>query len=376
MQRRLLPEDETAGRRIFYGTVTDASGAPLNGVKLRMAWSGAAPGTDFPTTTTGRDPYKPAGSYEFVHSPGTFNLQVVQGDWPSDLAADLETAKVPGREGQAITYEVNFRLQAVGAPAQVDGVVAGGAADALLTLTAADDTVRTTRLAADGSFVFPNLPANAAAWRHRRLPRDRAGTGRVFAALPMRSRLSGHVVDAGAPCDGLVVAVRRPPWGWARQGAARTQRQLRHRQPPQAATPLEVNGLMLPDLVLNGENETKLAVPTTSQGQQHRAAAADGAGRPQADVLMTSGDILKLRPHGCGFLPVRQAAAGSYLLEAVGLGQAAFLLDGERQEVADVLYAARPAGSCRAMSGMQRARRLRRLGALLAAGGRRRCRPT
>ncbi len=352
VQRRLLPEDETAGRRIFYGTVTDASGAPLNGVKLRMAWSGAAPGTDFPTTTTGRDPYKPAGSYEFVHSPGTFNLQVVQGDWPSDLAADLETAKVPGREGQAITYEVNFRLQAVGAPAQVDGVVAGGAADALLTLTAADDTVRTTRLAADGSFVFPNLPAGTYRLSLAGIGEIAAGIvlepGALFKLLfPMRSRLSGHVVDAGAPApDGLVAVLYAPaPWGWTRQAPLDPSGNFAIDNLPAGSYRLEVNGLMLPDLVLNGENELKLAVLDLSQGQRSivRGRVADGAGRPQADVLMTLRRdgilVAQARTDAAGFYRFVKLPAGSYLLEAVGLGQvAAFLLDGERQEVADVLW--------------------------------------
>ena len=37
---RLLPEDETDGRRVLYGVVSDASGAGINGIKMRMSWSG------------------------------------------------------------------------------------------------------------------------------------------------------------------------------------------------------------------------------------------------------------------------------------------------------------------------------------------------
>ena len=53
-------------------------------------------------------------------------LQVAQGDWPSDVADNLNTAHMPGRDGQPITYEVNFQLQAIGTPAMIDGVVPGG----------------------------------------------------------------------------------------------------------------------------------------------------------------------------------------------------------------------------------------------------------
>ncbi len=368
VQKRLLPEDETAGRRIFYGTVTDASGAPLNGVKLRMAWSGAAPGTDFPTTTTGRDPFKPAGSYEFVHSPGTFNLHVVQGDWPSDLAADLETARVPDREGQAITYEVNFRLQAVGAPAQVDGMVAGGATDALLTLTAADDTVRTTRLAADGGFVFPNLPAGTYRLSLAGIGEIAAGIvlepGALFKLLfPMRSRLSGHVVDAGAPAPDGLVAVLYAPWGWTRQAPLDPSGNFAIDSLPAGSYRLEVGGMALPDLVLNGENELKLAALDLSQGQRSivRGRVADGAGRPQADVLMTLRRdgilVAQARTDAAGFYRFVKLPAGSYLLEAVGLGRvAAFLLDGERQGGGGrALAAARSRSILQGRSGMPQA---------------------
>ena len=125
-QQRLLSAEETANRSEFYGVVSDAGGVPLTGIKVQMAWHGAGPHTEFPITLTGSDPYRPAGSYEFLHTQGLFMLQVVQGDWPSDVADNLETARVPGREGRPITYEVKFQLRADGSPAHVDGVVPGG----------------------------------------------------------------------------------------------------------------------------------------------------------------------------------------------------------------------------------------------------------
>lgn len=348
VQKRLLPASETANRRIFYGTVTDAAGAGLNGIKLQMAWQGAAAGTQFPTTTTGRDATRPAGSYEFLHSPGTFKLQVIQGDWSSDVADGLDTAKVPGREGQPITYEVNFRLQAVGLPAQVDGSVPGGAAGLQLTLTAADGAPRTTALAADGSFAFADLPAGTYS-----LALAGIGTvaeniglepGGLFKLLfPVQSRLSGHVQDA---VDGLMAVLYAPaPWGWTRQAVLDAAGNFAIDHLPAGNYRLEIGGLTLSDLLLNGENELALATVDLNLGQRSvvRGRVAGGAGQPQADVLLTLRRaavlVAQTRTDATGAYRFANLPAGSYTLEAVGLGQvAAFQLDGEREQVTDILW--------------------------------------
>jgi hypothetical protein len=54
--QRLLPEDETAGRRIFYGVVSDQNGKPVNGIKVEMTSHNAEPGTEFPVRPTGHEP--------------------------------------------------------------------------------------------------------------------------------------------------------------------------------------------------------------------------------------------------------------------------------------------------------------------------------
>ena len=97
--QRLLAAAETADRTMFYGVVRDVNGVPFNGIKVQMAWHGAEPDIEFPVTTTGHDPYRPAGSYEFLHTQGRFALQIMQGDWPSDVADNLETAHVPVARG-------------------------------------------------------------------------------------------------------------------------------------------------------------------------------------------------------------------------------------------------------------------------------------
>src|SRR5690606_20877168 len=105
---------------------------------------------------------------------------------------------------------------------------------------------------------------------------------------------------------------------------------------PAGSYRLEINGLTLPDLALNGENELKLASLDLNQGQRSvvRGRVADGAGRPQADVLMTLRRdgilVAQTRTDIMGVYRFVRLPAGSYLLEAVGLGQvAAFVLDGE-----------------------------------------------
>ncbi|MDW8102131.1 MAG: carboxypeptidase-like regulatory domain-containing protein [Anaerolineae bacterium] len=115
--KRLLPPEETMNRRLFYGQVLDENGIPISGIKVMMSWTGAPPGTPFPIRITGQVVGKPPGYYEFLHTPGEYQLMVVQGDWESEVADGLNTASVPGREpGAPVTYEVNFQLLPVGQP--------------------------------------------------------------------------------------------------------------------------------------------------------------------------------------------------------------------------------------------------------------------
>lgn len=347
-ERRLLSVEETASRRIFFGVISDAAGAPLNGVKLQMAWHGAAAGTSFPVTTSGADPYRPAGAYQFIHSPGVFSLRVVQGDWPSDIADDLDTATVPGRAGQPVAYQVDFRLQAVGSPAQVDGIVPGGQPGQKMLLLG--DALRLeTTLAADGSFVFANLAPGS-----YRLELVDIGViaqdivlepGALFKLVfPLRSRLAGRVLTAP---DGLVAVLYAPAaWGWTRQALLDPNGDFVIENLPAGRYRLEVGGSVLSDLALTGENRLQLAPIDLAHGRHSvvRGRVADGAGRPQPDVLMT------LRRDGVLAAQTRTAADGSYQfsglsagvygLEATGLGEVVggILLDGQREYWADVLW--------------------------------------
>ena len=351
-KRRLLSAEETANRRIFYGTVTDAAGAPLNGIAVQMAWQNAAPGTQFPIVATGRDPYRPAGLYEHMHSPGVFSLTVAQGDWPSDVAEGLDTAAVAGREGEPITYEVNFQLQAGGASTRVDGVVTGAPAGASLTLARTDDPTQPAQraqLAADGSFLFKDLPSGVYS-----LALDGFGViadniqvaasavSKIF--FPLLSQLTGSVLN---PPNGLVAVLYAPVnWGWTRQALLDPAGNFTFKGLPPGRYRLEVGGQTLPDLVLTGENTLQLAPIDLTTGQRSvvRGRVADETGQPQ------EGKTVILRREGLTVAQFQTAADGAYrfvnlpsglyALEVVGLGIVAtdILLDGQREYVADVLW--------------------------------------
>ena len=165
--KRLLDRAETGNRRMFYGVVQDEAGAGLDGVTVQMSWPDAQSNADFPTVVTPKDRFKPAGNFEFLHSPGEFILSVVDPQIPSDSAEGLKTSNIPGREGDPITWEVNFQRQAVGAApgtASLGGVIENGAGFGLTLWQGAQAGQPGARswavvLPDDGSYDFQTLPA-------------------------------------------------------------------------------------------------------------------------------------------------------------------------------------------------------------------------
>lgn len=351
-RRRLLSAEETAGRRIFYGVVANAAGAPLNGIAVRMAWQGAAPGTVFPVVNTGSDPAKPAGRYEHLHSPGVFSLQVAQGDWPSDIADGLDTANAPGRAGQPVAYEVNFQLQPTGGPARVNGVVTGAPAGRQLTLTRTDSQTQTpqlAQLAADGSFAFSNLAEgvyNLALQEVGIIADDIQVAPSTLTTIlfPLRSRLTGRVVDPPAGLDAVLFAPES--WGWTRRAALDAGGNFVFKDLPPGRYRLEVGGQTLSDLALTGENTLQLAPIDLMAGQRSvvRGRVADAAGQPQADKTITlrrAGQMVAQQQTAAdGRYRFANLSAGVYDLEVAGMGVVArgITLDGQREHVADVLW--------------------------------------
>jgi hypothetical protein len=299
-------------------------------------------------TMTGRDLSKPRGYYEFINSPGNFALQIVQGDWPAEVAADLETAQVPGRERQPIAYEVNFALQAVSAPARVDGLVPGGKEGRKVKLIGGGAT-REMTLGADAGFAFDDVAAGAYSLELADVgviaDDVTVAPGELFRLLfPLRSKVAGQVLG---PADGLVALLYAPlAWGWTRQKPLDLDGSFAFEGLPPGVYRLEIGEYVLPDLVLTGENTLQLAAIDLAQGRRSvvRGRVADRSGRPQPDILMV------LRREGLVVAQVRTAAdgtyrfanlvAGAYALEVVGMGEVAsgIMLDGQREQVRDVLW--------------------------------------
>jgi hypothetical protein len=354
-ERRLLPAEETASKEVFFGVVRDANRTPLNGVQVMMTWRGAEAGTDFPVTVTGRDPSKPAGSYEFLHTTGTFALQVAQGDWPSDVADDLDTAQAPGREGQPIAYEVNFQLQPIGLPTQIDGIVPGGQPDRIVRLLSADGP-QETPLRADGTFAFQDLEPGSYSL-------ELAGIGLIATDImlatgdffrqvfPLQSVLAGRVL---APPDGLVaVLYALPPWSWTRQAPLELDGSFIFEGLPAGHYRLEVGTRVLSDLALTGENRLQLAPIDLAPGQHSviRGRVADIAGHPQVEVVVTLHRqglrVTQMRTAADGAYRFANLPAGTYSLEVAGMGVVAgnIVLDGQREYIGDILWVLPGSGS-------------------------------
>ncbi|MBI4757800.1 MAG: hypothetical protein HY783_02185 [Chloroflexi bacterium] len=93
LQKRRLGAAENGGRHIIFGTVSDARGFPMAGVRLLMTWefmdAKDLPGLYAYTGGT--------GAYEFTTTMGVFAVQVVQNGISSERAEDfrLEDDNVP-----------------------------------------------------------------------------------------------------------------------------------------------------------------------------------------------------------------------------------------------------------------------------------------
>lgn len=150
-------------RRII-GRVLDAQGNGLNGIKMQMSWPNPEPDTQFPQTLTGRDPFKPAGFYEFLASAGQFQVKVIQADWASDVSAPLATNALPGQAGDSFFWEVTFQLQRViRNQSIVRGRITNPPSNGVIVLSgnALPAGPQRQTLSASGNFEFRDLPAGA-----------------------------------------------------------------------------------------------------------------------------------------------------------------------------------------------------------------------
>jgi len=349
---RLLPEDETGGRRMLYGVVSDASGVGINGIKVRMSWSGAEPDTGFPVQTTGHKSEKPAGYYEFVTTPGIFfSLTVVQGDWPSDAAEALDTAHVLGRDGQPISYEVDFQLQTATRPARVEGTAPGAQPGRSVKLSGsgAGSAGRAATLDADGRFVFGDLTPGS-----YRLELEGVGVvadnivldaGRLYKLVfPLQSQVSGQVDGAR---EGAIAVLHAPPvWKWTRQALLDAAGRYTFTGLPAGRYRLQIPGADALDLELNGENRLDLPRIDLTAGQCGvlRGRVVNPPGQPVEGVELSlwrdGTSIATIHSAVDGSYRFANLPAGAYSVHAASMGEVLkdLALDGESEQTHDIMW--------------------------------------
>jgi len=329
-EKRLLPREETGNRRLFYGVVTTAAGQPLNGIAVQMSWSNAEPGTSFPRTTTGKDPFKPAGYYEFLHTAGEFQLQVAQGDWESEVAAGLLTVNVPGRQGDPITYEVSFRLQPLGEPltgCAVQGSVPGLPAGRRVILRR-DGESWVAAVDEQGAFAFPDLTPGAYVLELETLGAIAeeivlAEGERFRLTFPLQGVIEGQALGGQPP---LVAHLFADRWEWPQRSPLDAEGRFRFSQLPPGSYRLEVAGQEFMGLWVTGPGTLTLPaieLERVAAGSALRGRLLDAAGLPQPDVTV------QLRQAGSVVAETLTGADGGYGFEGLEAGTYELFLPAE-----------------------------------------------
>ncbi len=364
-EKRLLPPVETGNRRVFFGRLTDANGLGINGIQLEMRWTNAEPGTSFPRTRTGQDRYRPNpdGYFEFLHSRGEFIIQVVQGDHESDIADKLFTATIPGREGDAITYEINFQLRHVvdDAPANslVFGNIPGGRAEQIVRLWSGIES-KEAELGQMRRFRFADLPAGV-------YDLELAGIGVIGADLvldgrnqiemefPLMGAMVGQVLDA-PPLQRNVTLISET-YGFTRQGDLTSENNYRFTNLPPGAYRVELDDAILAGLVSDGLSVlqappllVELIYPSGNSKLSGAVITEDQELLPGVAVALLYQNHLvtiAITDHD-GRYEFRGLGAGMYALMINGAVVANNLsLDGDNNLVANLRYATDPKPSAK-----------------------------
>ncbi len=203
IQKRLLPPAETGNNNAIFGRVLDENGTALDGLSVRLRWTGAGPDTQFPTVKSGQNPFKPRGYFEFLHTPGVFMIDIVDAQVESSVADSLITADMPGRS-RPIAYEVIFQRKAMTQTASrssLSGRLPGVPPALTLTLNGSGSAPKLARVDTNGGFQFGELPAGV-------YQVSLEGVG-VIASDIMLDGNNSHVIEF--PLLGQVVGRIQPP---------------------------------------------------------------------------------------------------------------------------------------------------------------------
>lgn len=266
---RVTSAQATAGspRRII-GRVLDPQGNGLTGIKVQMSWPNPDPDTQFPETLTGRDPFKPAGFYEFLASAGQFQVKVIQPDWPSDLSAPLSTTALPGQPGDSFFWEVTFQLQQIVRSQSIArGRISNPPPNGVVVLSGSALPAGPQRqtLPATGNFEFRDLPAGTdyelMVEHVARLgaPFSLDGSNTIERNLSLTGVLSGQVL--GLAPGALVGLTRVSPLSWRRAMAADADGRFRFDGLPPGRYQLSAGDKQSADIITLAEGQTAEAPP-------------------------------------------------------------------------------------------------------------------
>ena len=355
VEKRLLPPEETGNRDLFYGRVLDARGQGLNGITLEMRWENAAPGTRFPRTVTGSDPFKPDGYYEFFHTQGLFMIQVVQGDYESEIADGLETAHVPGREGEHITYEVNFQLKPVGDAGNhsvVRGSVPGGRMGQVVILWKDGQKLAEQELNHARTFAFEHLEPGVydvelAGIGLMATDLHLDGSNEISLTFPLLGAMVGRV--QGARAGRTTIKLISETYGFIRHGELTQDGQYRFTNLPPGHYRIELDDDILSGLESDGQGVVEAPLLRVGMGSEPRQSQIEGevhdaAGNPIPHVsvhLRTLGETLATtQSDDSGHYRFTDLSPGVYAI-AVGEVNVAsdIVLDGTNRVTVDILYA-------------------------------------
>ncbi|RME81636.1 MAG: carboxypeptidase regulatory-like domain-containing protein [Caldilineae bacterium] len=357
VRKRLLDREETGNRHLFYGRVLDEQGEGMSGIELEMRWTDPAPGTTFPRTRTGQDPSKPAGYYEFLNSAGEFEIQVVQGDYESEVADGLVTTGIPGREGEPITYEVDFQLMAdmsaLPSASVVRGHVPGGRQGQAVHLWKSNEKTASlqTTLDAGLSFRFADLPAGLYDLELSGIGTIRSelaldGDNEVEITFPIQGAIIGRVQNL-RPGQRSITLISET-YGFVRRGQLTPEGQYRFTNLPAGVYRLEVGDAVLPGLRCDGTRVLAVPVFAVPAGEPAHNSIIEGTvldsdGHPVADLvvlLRTVAETIATDTTGAdGRFRFENLGAGVYQLVIAGVVAAqGLVLDGENTVTQELHY--------------------------------------
>ncbi len=328
-EKRLLSKAESGNDSLFFGRVVDEANRGLKNIEMEMRWVNAAPGTSFPRTRTGQNPFKPDpdGYYEFLHSQGEFLVQVVQGDFPSEVADGLTTS-IPGREGDPITYEINFQLRPLPNPTQTQSVVTGripgGRVGQVVTLWNAQQH-QDFALEDSRSFRFEGLPAGVYDLELAGVGVIRPdvaldGANQIAIDFPLQGTIVGEI-DSPDPNQRRVSLISET-YGFTRHAELTPDNLYRFTNLPAGVYRVEVGDAMLAGLVSDGA--AMLTAPLLRTGlppiiipsanSSIRGRVHDRAGQPVAALN------LNLRREDFPAGAVATGSDGSFAFEGLSAG--------------------------------------------------------